>query len=106
MVAPKQKEVLRVPDFKGEEKDDGFDGLFASIYIISEEEIVLGRWVASVIKYFQQVLELPVDITHYFYWRLQLQQGRLLQEYLTRHLANSFYFILAQFYIFSWSLLH
>ena len=44
VVASKKKEVLGVLDLVGEEKSQGFDLLFPSVYIVSQEKIVgLGR---------------------------------------------------------------
>jgi hypothetical protein len=40
VIASKHEEVLGVFNLVCEHKTDGLDGLFASIYIISQEEIV------------------------------------------------------------------
>ena len=44
MVSSQEEEVLRVLNFVSKEKADGFQGLFASVHIVTKEQVVgLGR---------------------------------------------------------------
>lgn len=53
MIAPKQKEVLRVLELITEEKNYRFDRLLSAVDVVSQKEVVFLRRVASVIEYFE-----------------------------------------------------
>lgn len=40
MVAPEQEKVLWVFDLVGKQKANGFQGLFPSVYIITQEKVI------------------------------------------------------------------
>lgn len=63
MVSAENEKVLGVFNLVGEEKADGFEGLFAPIDIVTQEEVV-GLWrEATVFKQSQQIIILAVNIT-------------------------------------------
>jgi hypothetical protein len=55
VVASQQEKVFRVLDFIGQHEGDALDGLFSSIDVVSEEEVVLVARVAAVLEQFYQV---------------------------------------------------
>ena len=62
MVSSQQEEVLGVLDLVAQEQKDGLETLFATIDIVSEEEIVrLGRK-TTVLEEAEEVVVLPMDI--------------------------------------------
>lgn len=63
MVSPQQKKVFWVFDLVSQQQADGFQGLFASVYIVSEEQVVALWWEASIFKKPQQIVVLPMNIT-------------------------------------------
>lgn len=50
VVAAENEEVLGVLDLVGQQKADGLEGLFASIYIVTEEEVVGFRGETTVLE--------------------------------------------------------
>ena len=63
VVAPEQEKVFWVLDLVGEEEADGLEGLFASVYVVTQEQVVgLGRE-AAILKKPQQVIVLPMYVT-------------------------------------------
>ncbi len=55
VIPPQQKEVFRVLDLISQHERNAFDGLFSSINIIAEEEIVLIAGIATVFEELDQV---------------------------------------------------
>lgn len=62
MVAAQNEEVLGVLDLVREKETDGFEGLFTSVYVVSEEQIVCFRREAAVLKQTKEVIVLAVNI--------------------------------------------
>ena len=62
MIPPQQKEVLRVLDLISQHERNAFDGLFSSIDIIPEEEIVLIPGIATVFEELDQVGKLAMNV--------------------------------------------
>lgn len=63
VVPTEDEEVLGVFDLVCEEKADGFEGLLATVNVVSEEKVV-GFWrEATVFKEAQKIVVLAVDIT-------------------------------------------
>lgn len=63
VVATEDEEVLGVFDLVGEEKADGFQGLLATVDVVSEEKVV-GLWrEATVFEQTQKIVVLTVNIT-------------------------------------------
>lgn len=63
MVAPEHEKVFRILNFVGQEQADGFNGLFSSIHIVAQKQIVSLSRETSVFKQLDQVWELAVDVT-------------------------------------------
>ena len=62
MVSPQQEEVLRVFDFVGQQKTDGFQRLLPPVHIVSQKQVVALRREAPILKKPQQVIVLPMDV--------------------------------------------
>lgn len=63
MVSSQQEEVLRILDLVSQKKADSLEGLFTSVYIISEEEVVSIRGETSIFEKSEQIVVLTMDIT-------------------------------------------
>jgi hypothetical protein len=63
MIATQDEEVLGVLDLVREKQTDGFQRLFASIDVISEEEIVCFWWKAAVLEQAEEIVVLAVYVT-------------------------------------------
>ena len=63
VVSPQQKEVFWVFDLVGQQQADGLQGLFASVYVVPQEQVVALWWKAPIFKQPQEIIVLPVDIT-------------------------------------------
>lgn len=50
MVASKQEEVLWVFDLVGQQKADGFQGLFPSVHVVTQEKVVCFWREATILK--------------------------------------------------------
>jgi hypothetical protein len=88
MISSEKKEVLRMLNLVTEEEEDGFQTLFPSIDIIPEEEIVGIWWETTHFEESNQVRVLPVDVSHDFDRRGQLDKSWLAEEHFTSHLAE------------------
>ena len=63
VVTSEQEEVLWILDLVGEEKADGFETLFTSINIITEEQVI-GLWrETAILEQSQEIVVLTVNIT-------------------------------------------
>jgi len=89
VVATEQEEILGILDFVGKEKANGLKTLFATIDVISQEEIVGIRREATVFKQTKKIIVLAVDITNDLDWRLELEENGLLSEDLVRGNAEA-----------------
>lgn len=63
MVTTENEEVFGVLDLVREEKADGFEGLLATVDVITEEKVVGFRREATVFEETQKIIILAVDIT-------------------------------------------
>lgn len=99
VVAPQQEEVLGVLDLVGQQQHDGLDRLLPAVHIVPQEQVILLGREAPVVEDLQQVLELPVDVAHDLQRCLELQQDRLLEEHLARHVADGLHLGLAHLHI-------
>lgn len=50
VVAPEQEKVLWIFDLVGQQKADGFQGLFPSVHVVTEEKVVCFWGEAAVLK--------------------------------------------------------
>ena len=65
MIASKQIEVLREFDLHGEKKADDLDGLFTSVDVVADEEIILlFRRIADIFECSQQICVLTVYVAN------------------------------------------
>jgi len=62
VVTAEQEEVLRILDLVGKKETDGLEWLFASVDVVSEEEVVCLRWEPAVLKESKQVRVLTVNV--------------------------------------------
>ena len=62
MVASQDEKVFGVFDLVGEEQTDGLEGLFSSIDIVSEEEVVCLWWETAIFKQSEEIVVLAMDI--------------------------------------------
>ena len=63
MVASQHEEVFWVFDLVGEHEADSFDGLFAAVDIVAQEEIVGLSWKSCVFEEFDEIGVLSVNVT-------------------------------------------
>ena len=63
MIASEHEKVFRILNFVGQEEAYGFDGLFSSIHIVTQKQIVRLPWETSIFKKLDQVWKLAVDVT-------------------------------------------
>ena len=63
MVASEQEKFVREFDFVREEKGYGFDALFSSVHIVSEEQVAGLRWKPAHLKQPEKIRVLAMDIT-------------------------------------------
>ena len=62
MVAAQHEEVFWVFDLVGEHEADGFDGLFAAVDIVTQEEIVGLAGKSCVFEEFDEIGVLTMDV--------------------------------------------
>ena len=79
MVSPQQEEVLRVFNFVGQQKTDGFQRLLPPVHVVAQEQVVAFWREASILKQPQQIIVLPVDVTykhrdHFIHLQQQIEQ--------------------------------
>ena len=82
VVAPKQKEVLRVLDFVGEQEADGFQTLASAVHVVAQEEVIGLRREPAVLEKAEQVVVLAVDIATDFDGGFQLDEDGLRHEHV------------------------
>jgi hypothetical protein len=75
VISPQEEEVLGIEDLISKQQADGFKRILATIYIVSEEQVVIGRREAAVtvgtpavagihdVEESQQIVVLAVDVT-------------------------------------------
>ena len=63
MISSQKEEVLRVLDLVGEHKGNTLNGLFSSINIIAEEEVVLIPGITTILEELDKVRELTMNVT-------------------------------------------
>ena len=67
MVASDEGDEIWVPDFIGEEKEEGLYAVKTSVHKIAKEEIADWGYISSIFEELEQIIELPVDISAYRY---------------------------------------
>lgn len=63
VVSSEDEEVLWVFDLVCQQKTDGFERLFASIYVVAEKKVVCFRGEAAVLKEPEEIIVLSMNIT-------------------------------------------
>ena len=66
MIASQEEEVLWVFQLIAKKEDYRFDGLFPAVDIVAQEKVVFLGWVPSIIEYFEQILELSMNVSYDF----------------------------------------
>jgi hypothetical protein len=64
MVTAQDKEVLRVLDLEGKQQADRLQRLFATVYIVAQEQVIGLRRESTVLEQTQEVVILSVDIAY------------------------------------------
>ena len=77
VIPPKQKYVLWIFNFVREQKANALDRLFATIDVVSQEEVVRVGRVPCQVKKPEKVFVLSVDIAHDLDGRTELQKDWL-----------------------------
>ena len=96
VVSSEQKEILWVFDFVSEEETDGLEGLFASVDVVAQEEVV-GVWgEAAVLKESEEVVVLAVDVAADLDGGLELEEDGLGDEDLPRPETEEADFVLCE----------
>lgn len=62
VIAPQEEEIFRVLDLISQKQGDALNGLFSSIYVIAQKQVILVTWKAAILKQLDQVWELTVNI--------------------------------------------
>ena len=62
MIASQDEEILGILDLICQEKADGFQGLFPSIYVVSQKEVVGLGGKSSVFEQTEQIVVLAMNI--------------------------------------------
>jgi len=86
VVSSQEEEVLGVEDLVSKKQADGFNRILPTIYVVSEEQVVIHRREAMVmfgaclvvgihyVEESQQIEELPVDVTcHHFITQIMVK---------------------------------
>lgn len=72
VIPSKHEKVVRMLDFIRHQQAKALQRTFPTIDIITKKKVTLARWVTNFTDKRQQVTKLPMDITTYIDWRLQL----------------------------------
>ena len=72
MITAQDEEVLWILDLVREEQADGFEGLFAAVHVIAQEEVVRFWWEAAVLEESQKIVVLPVNVAADLVYTCQL----------------------------------
>jgi len=68
VIAAGQVDKGRVFDFEENKEKENFDGVYATIDVVTDEYVVVVRGVGTLGKKLEKVLELTVDVTNEGYW--------------------------------------
>ena len=76
-MSPQQEELVAVFQFQSEQQQNRFERLYSTIYVVSEEQVVLGVNIAVsvqlvsrssvVLEQSHQIAELAIQVAEYFY---------------------------------------
>ena len=88
VISSQQEKVLWILDLVAHKKEDSLQRMFSSIHVIAQEEKIRTRWKSAHFEHSDKVRVLPVNVTHDFDWRFQLDKGWLIKEYLPHPRTN------------------
>mmetsp|Transcript_5816 Transcript_5816/g.12256 ORF Transcript_5816/g.12256 Transcript_5816/m.12256 type:complete len:204 (+) Transcript_5816:632-1243(+) len=80
VVSTEDKEILGVLDFVSQQETNGFETLFSTVHVISQENVIGFRRKSSVFKQTKQIVVLSVDIPANLDGSFQLQQHGLSNQ--------------------------
>lgn len=84
-VIPSQdEEVFRVFDLVRKKETDCFKGLFTSVYVVTEKEVICFWREAAIFEESEEVVVLTVDVTTNLDWSFQFEQDWLVDENFSR----------------------
>lgn len=64
VIAAQNEELIGVAYFEGQQQTDGFYGLFSTVDVVPQEQIVGAWWESTILEQPQQVVVLAVDIAY------------------------------------------
>merc|ERR1719422_243382 len=80
MVATDQSNPICIPHFEGQQQQKCFDAVEPAIHKIAHEQVVRVWAVPSNLEQFDQIIELPVDVTADRHGRIHTLDIALLHE--------------------------
>jgi len=89
VVAAKQEEVLGVTNFVAQKQQNGFETLFATVDIVTEEQEVAVGWKAAHLEHTNKIGVLTVYVANNLYWWREFKQSGLREEDLASSIAHS-----------------
>lgn len=63
MVSSEDEEIFGVFDLVRQQQADGLEGLLASIYVVTQEEVVRFWWESTVFEKTKEIVVLAVNVT-------------------------------------------
>ena len=84
MVSSYQSDPVRVPDFQAEQQQEAFQRVEAPVYKVAHEQVIRIWDVSPNPEQLHEVMKLPVDVTAYCNWRIDLYDIAFLDEQLSR----------------------
>jgi hypothetical protein len=103
VVTAKHEKVLWVLDFVSKQQANCFQGLLATVNVITQKHIIGLRGEATVFKETQQVIVLSVDITTDLDGCFEFEKHGLANQEVTTTEAEHFDFCFGQINLLSWS---
>lgn len=88
MVAPEEGDSVFVPDLECEQHEEGLDAVPSAVDVVPEEDVVGVGGVSSNFEEFEEVVELPVDVSADGDWRAHAHCIGLVLEYLLGQFAE------------------
>ena len=80
MISPYQGDAVRIADFKAEEEEKGFEAVETAVYEVAHKEVICVGDVAADAEELHQVMELPVYVSAYCYWCVDLDDVAFFDE--------------------------
>lgn len=84
VIASQDSYPVRESHFRSDQKRHCLYRKVTSVYVISHEQVVCVRWLASDLEKLLKVMELPMDVSAYSHWRSYLDDvGLVYQDFLS-----------------------